>query len=721
LPRAFITSMGIVSPLGIGVPATVAALHQGRCAIHPLTLFESPDTGPLPVGEVPGLRLAGDLPRTHQLALHAAREALAGDTRPLDAIVMGVTTGGMLTTEAQLKQGRRLPMASPYHAAGSVADVLAQEFGCRGPVLTVTTACSSGAAAFKLALDLIRRGEAQQVLAGGADSLCRLTYYGFNSLQIVDPQGARPLDRNRRGMSVAEGAALLVLHAAEAAPSGALAELRGGGLSCDAHHPAAPHPDGLGARSAMSDALQDAGMGPADITYINLHGTGTRENDLSEARAVRHLFQPPLPPLSSIKGSCGHSLAASGAIEAVVAVLAIQEGLLPANVGFREMDEAIGLVPVREPTRRRVDTVLSNAFGFGGNNAALVFSRPRAAAPVEALPVARSLGVRRFACLTGAGDTAQTLARLARGEACRGQLPEAALTADMPAHAVRRTKRLARMTLGLAHRVLGVVEAAPAVHGIYYGTGWGALSETHDFLDKLYASKELFTSPIDFVGSVHNAPAGQIAIRHQVRGPNLTLSGGDASFEQALSAAWADGGNAPGPLLVGAADELHPLFSALFDPSVTLDEGPSDGGGLLLLEPGNSQGLQLRCSFLRKNPGDRGILEALLDALGGPAQLDRRFGAILAGIPAALRARGEAQLEDLLAMSRFAGPVVDYRRLLGEYASASAVAAVVALAWVEAGALPPALCRDAAPPLNGRGILVLGLGADLAAMEARMA
>jgi 3-oxoacyl-(acyl-carrier-protein) synthase len=162
-------------------------------------------------------------------------------------------------------------------------------------VLTVSTACSSGAVGIKLALEILRRGAARSVLVGGADSLCRLTYYGFNSLQIVDRSGPHPMDRDRHGMSVAEGAAMLLLTAADQAPPHAVAEVVGGGLSCDAYHPAAPHPEGRGAREAMLAALEDAGLSPDAVDYINLHGTGTVENDLGGSRGAEIRFYQPFP------------------------------------------------------------------------------------------------------------------------------------------------------------------------------------------------------------------------------------------------------------------------------------------------------------------------------------------------------------------------------------------------------------------------------------------
>jgi 3-oxoacyl-[acyl-carrier-protein] synthase-1/3-oxoacyl-[acyl-carrier-protein] synthase II len=709
--------MGLITSLGQSVAANVRALQAGRSGLKALSLFDCPFEEPLPVGEVTDFAVEGPLPRTHHLALAAAREAMASAAGPPDAVVMGTTTGGMLSTEAHLKRGHRTPPASPYHAACSVSDEIARLVGCRGPVLTVSTACSSGAVAIKLAHALLRSGQARRVLAGGADSLCRLTYYGFNSLQIVDPLGARPLDRDRRGMTVAEGAALLLLEAAVTPPQRAMAQVLGGGMTCDAHHPAAPHPEGRGAAGAMQAALRDAGLRPEEVDYVNLHGTGTVENDLAEARALLSLFGDRQPPVSSIKGSVGHSLAASGAIEAVVSALALRGGFLPGNVGFATPDPAIGIAPLTATCSRKAASVLSNSFGFGGNNAALVIAGADRPVAPETAPPPAVFRVLHFASLCGAGDTAAMMAQLKMGQSCKGLLDRAVLIGDIPPRSVRRMKRLARMAVGLASRALAAGTETPAVHGVFMGTGWGALSETHDFLDKLYASNEFFTSPIDFVGSVHNAPAGQIAIREKIEGPNVTMTGGDASFEQALLAATLLDGDRR-PVLVGGADEHHPVFSALFDPSTPMDDIPSDGGGMVLLQADDLPGLTLASRFIGVNDGSEKILRALVEALGGSAGIPRRFGAILAGLPAARRHEAQAQLARFIEWTGFEGPVVDYRRYTGEFAAASAVAAVMALALVQAGQVPGALSNGADTPLASRSILMLGLGDQITAVEA---
>ncbi|MBW1898315.1 MAG: 3-oxoacyl-ACP synthase, partial [Deltaproteobacteria bacterium] len=209
--RGYIAGMGIVTPLGEGVVATENALRKGVGSIRPLTLFRVYGDTALPAGEVSGIPRTGPAPRTHLLARKAADQAMDNCRKPPDAVVMGITTGGMLETEGLLKQGLKNPELFRLHSPGTVCEDIAARFKCKGPVLTVSTACSSGAVAIIIALKMIRAGVATRVLAGGADSLCRLTYCGFNSLQLIDSLGARPFDQKRNCMSVGEGAAMLFI------------------------------------------------------------------------------------------------------------------------------------------------------------------------------------------------------------------------------------------------------------------------------------------------------------------------------------------------------------------------------------------------------------------------------------------------------------------------------------------------------------------------------
>ena len=715
--------MGIISPFGQGICGTIESIRTAAREIKPLHLFPTTET-PLPVGEISSFSSTEDIPRTHALAYTAAEEAMTNGGDPPDAVVIGITTGGMPVTEELLKQGVVDPERYRNHSTGSIAENIAHRVGCEGPVLTVSTACSSGSVALKIALEMLRSGRVKRVLAGGIDALCRLTYYGFHSLQLVDATGAHPFDKGRRGMSVGEGAAMLLLSAAEIPPDNVIAELIGAGLSCDAYHPASPHPEGIGALHAMKEALSDACISPADIDYVHLHGTGTIDNDLAEARAVHALFgNHPLPPLSSIKGSVGHSLAAAGAIGAVISALSITQGIIPANTGFREPDPGLCLIPVSEPLEAKIDTVLVNAFGFGGNNAALVIGRPGGQENFKTSVCAakpRAFAVLGSSCFTGAGDAGRTMECISHGEGAGGIVPSAEILRFLSQKYVRRMKRLCRMGLSLAVSACGDTTMTKPPASVFFGTGWGGLSETNDFLTKLFASNERFTSPTDFVGSVHNAAAGHVAIHFKATGPNVTMTGGDCSFEQALYSASLLSREGDNHLLVIGADEYHEKLSPLFDASVARAGDPADGGAALCLMPATQTSpLQIYPSFLSYAGNNGKCITELINALGGRERIKEEFGAVLAGIPAAQRDKGEGQLNEFLSLTEYPHPVIDYRRFVGEFASASAVAAVLAVSFVKAGVIPGNICHQSAVPLRGRGVLVMGLGNFITAVEIR--
>jgi len=712
----YISGAGIISGLGSGLEATEAALRANRTAIGPLTLFDLLQGEPLPVGQISGLGAEPFRPRTHQLAHIAASQAMAGSSGPPDAVIVGTTTGGIGVTEELLRHKVSDKALYRYHGLQSVAEGLAQDFGCIGPALAVSTACSSGAVALALALAWLRSGRVNTVLAGGVDALSRLTYFGFYSLQLVDRSGCKPFDINRQGLAVGEGAGMLLLTTIR--PERPFAQLLGAGLSCDAYHAAAPHPEGQGAFAAMQRALADAGLQPEDIDYINLHGTGTPDNDLAESKAVRRIFAHP-PPLSSIKGACGHCLAGAGGVEAVVSMLVVSRGFLPANTGLQTGDPLLGLAPLSQPLERPVRTVLSNSFGFGGNNGALVIG---AADNCTYPATPRSAGVfavHGYGCLSGAGNTAATMARIACGAAVAGMADIGRISENLPPQLVRRLKRLPRLTLALAdaaHRDAGGSEVRPG--SVFMGTGWGALTETYDFLDRLASSQEQFPSPTDFVGSVHNAPAGQAAIMFAATGPNLTVSGGDYSFEQALLAADLLYDDPHRPALLLAADEGHTILSPLLDASITPGAPAADGGGAFSVSR-HSAGAKLCLSlpFFASCQSPDGI-QALCAALGPGLDRLQRYSLVLIGIPAAMTAQGEEQWQRLQEHMQIAAPVVRYRRFTGEFASASALATVFAASFLENRNIPGAFIGGADIPLTeSASILILGLGRFLTAME----
>jgi 3-oxoacyl-[acyl-carrier-protein] synthase II len=396
-----ITGLGALSALGRDTAELTAGLRAGRDGIGPLTLFAHqgrcataaeathvPD-GPCDLPRATVRRLS----RPDRLAIAAASQAvaqagLAAGERAAAAVLVGATTGGMLETEEAYRRwragGTRRLRASRVlgTSLASSGVAIAQALGLFGPQETMATACSSSALAIARAGDLVRRGVVPAAVAVGTDALCRLTFAGFDALQALDPERCRPFDRHRRGLTLGEGAAALVLEDAEharARGAGIHALLLGWGTATDAHHPTAPRPDGHSAKAALHAALGMAGLPAEAVDYVNAHGTGTPQNDVVEMGVLRAVLGGRLAriPVSSSKSQLGHTLGAAGALEAVVSVLALRHGILPPTIGLREPDEAWADVDlVTEPGRRApLGTAISSSYGFGGHNVTLVLGR----------------------------------------------------------------------------------------------------------------------------------------------------------------------------------------------------------------------------------------------------------------------------------------------------------------------------------------------------------
>ena len=400
--RVVVTGMGAITAAGPDVAALRVALHGEHTCIGDVTLFETDGLRTHIAGEVRTMRASRLLPRvararasrSDRFALLATEEALAHGGLELPfadpariGVAIGSSTGGMLETEsyyrARLAQERPRGLRKRLAAATVAAptDLVAAALGTRGPRLSPSTACSSGAIALAMAASWIRAGRVDVAIAGGSDALARMTYTGFHALQALSSEPCRPFDRERRGLSLGEGAGIVILESeAHARARGAriLAELAGAGLSCDASHPTAPHGEARGAVLALEAALRDAGASPSDIDYVNAHGTGTVQNDASETFALRRVLGAAAEgvAVSSTKALIGHLLGAAGAVEAIVTVLAIEDGWAPPTLHLRHADPACDLDYVPNVGRRlAIAGALSNSYGFGGNNCSLVLRR----------------------------------------------------------------------------------------------------------------------------------------------------------------------------------------------------------------------------------------------------------------------------------------------------------------------------------------------------------
>jgi 3-oxoacyl-[acyl-carrier-protein] synthase I len=384
-----ISAYTATTALGAGCATTLDALRSQRSGLAPVRFMDLPL--PTWTGEVDGVD-AITLPaplaefdcRNNRLAwlglqqdgfldaVAAARERW-GERRV--GVFLGTSTSGLLQTELAYRTrepGGALPadfLYGPTQNTYSLSAFAAQALQLLGPSWVVSTACSSSAKVFGNAARLIAAGLIDAAVVGGVDSLCLTTLYGFNSLELLAPDICRPWDARRNGLSIGEAAAFALVERESHAPQG---WLLGVGESNDGHHMSTPHPEGAGAIAAMRGALADAGLQPDAIDYINLHGTATPSNDAAEDRAVGEVFGR-ATPCSSTKGATGHTLGAAGGVEAVIALLALRHGLMPAGLNLQQRDEALHtgyLVGNREAPLHHV---LSNSFGFGGSNASLVF------------------------------------------------------------------------------------------------------------------------------------------------------------------------------------------------------------------------------------------------------------------------------------------------------------------------------------------------------------
>jgi 3-oxoacyl-[acyl-carrier-protein] synthase II len=386
-----VTGLGAVSGLGWGVAALWDGLRAGRSAIAGFDVFDHARHRTHVAAQVPpGPRIEGALTRADGFAIAAAVEAaaqagLGASDLKAAGVFFGSSTGGVLESEgflADLLAGRRrldLHRVAAQEMNGP-GDAVARRLGTGGPLETTSSACTSGSQALVVAADALRRGEIGLAIAGGADSLCQLTYAGFNSLRAVDERPSRPFRADRRGLSLGEGAAVLLLetlahaHARGARP---LAVLAGAAATCDAHHMSAPAPGGEGAVRAIRLALAAARMPATAIDFVNAHGTGTELNDAAEAAAVVAVFgeRARSLPLTSTKAIVGHLLGASGALEAVATVLSLRHELVHATPGEGEADPALGIDLVRAPRPLPgARAALSINLAFGGTNTALVFT-----------------------------------------------------------------------------------------------------------------------------------------------------------------------------------------------------------------------------------------------------------------------------------------------------------------------------------------------------------
>ncbi len=562
-----ITGEGIISAIGCTKGEVLHSLREKRTGIGTMRHLKSVHTE-LPVGEVRrsngelkevlGLPVEKDVSRTALLAIHAIREAL-GDARLDQArqddkrivLITGTTVGGMDLTELHFNTDSTAELAEfmRQHDCGSCNEVVRRYFKDFFTTATsISTACSSAANALIVGAEMLKAGEADIVVAGGTEALSLFHLNGFNALMILDHELCRPFDADRAGLNLGEGAAYMVLERADAARERGAdihALLSGYGNACDAFHQTASSANGEGAYRAMQEALDMAGLKPADIQYINAHGTGTPNNDQSESAALKRVFgENTLPPVSSTKSFTGHTTSASGSIEAVICLLAMTHGLIPANLGF-QTPMPDGIRPSLGEEGVTLRHTLCNSFGFGGNDSALIFSEKELIVKEE-----------------GTNHTGLKIKIIGQSEITKEE-ELAEIRQYVKPLEVRRMGRLMKASLltslkALEEAGIGVPDA------IVTGTAYGCIDNSEHILRDMTTGGENTVSPTLFMQSTHNTLSSNIAIRLGCKGYNITYSQGDDSLKWALADAHRllRSGRCRN-VLVGCHDETTPLFREL--------------------------------------------------------------------------------------------------------------------------------------------------------------
>lgn len=557
-----ITGEGIVSAIGNDKASVLQSLIEGRTGIGVMQHLWS-SHHELPVGEVKlsndemkamlGIPAEKEVSRTTMMGILAVRQAV--DEAALSrgeriVLINGTTVAGMDVTERLFSTYADSDAhldSLKHHDCGSCTEDIAAAFDLFTDSTTISTACSSAANAIILGARLLEAGMADVVVAGGAEALSRFHLNGFNSLMILDKEQCRPFDDTRAGLNLGEGAAFVVMESSEHAAKRKAdihAYLTGYGNACDAFHQTASSENGEGAYLAMTEALQMAQLRSSDIDYVNAHGTGTPNNDLSESAALKRVFGDDMPPVSSTKSFTGHTTSASGSIETVICLLAMRHRFLPANIGWKNK-MADGIVPTLGEQGRELTHVVCNSFGFGGNDSSLILSAkvPTAHKAPKALTAPKVLSRIEFTDEAELSEIKQYVKPL---EARRmGKIMKSSYLSSMKA-----------------------LEAAgiEKPDAVITATRWGCLANSENLLLQLEEEGEVMLKPTWFMQSTHNTISSDIAIRLGCHGYNVTYSHGERSLEWALRDAelLIKSGRAK-TVLVGLHDESTSTFRALME------------------------------------------------------------------------------------------------------------------------------------------------------------
>lgn len=724
-----VTGMGIVTGLGCGKEATLDALLHGTSGVGTVKYLDTSHTD-IPVSEVQmseeemrnrlGISSSEVVTRTPLLAMLAMREALqqagvcADGTRKI-VLINGTTVGGMEKSEQfynRFFDGENAPYIEA-HDCGAGTDKMAAYFGKFSLATTISTACSSAANAIILGAEMLETGEADVAVVGGTECLSKFHLNGFNTLMILDRKRCRPFDDTREGLNLGEGAAFLVLEREREAVernAGICCRLEGYANACDAFHQTATSPDGEGAFLAMTRALKASGLQISDIDYVNAHGTGTGNNDSSEAAALLRVFGEKYPPVSSTKAYTGHCTSAAGSVEAVISVLAMQNGFIPANLGFETPMKDVNFVPQKNlETGCRLNHVMTNSFGFGGNDSSLIFGRYVSCNGSDAKVTERK---RVFVSRASQISVQQPLSETWYENPKTGfSQYTRAIDPDYkpfinPMTARRMGKVLKRALTTSLSALNGLT--GENLDAVIMGTGLGCIENTEKFLSAMVNDGEQFLTPTYFMQSTHNTIASQVALNLKCHGYNCTYSHRGISFESALQDAFLQFRigkirNA----LVGAHDEMtESYFKLLQVVDMWKDNFAGETAVEFLLE--NRKNEDALCEILDTELFFGLSADEFRDRITGVLQ---KSGLQTCDIDAVFVGDGEHCTDDGLCrhlQEMFQSPFVKYKRLFGEGFTMHGLGIYAAAHCLKRGSVPQFMtegnrqCKD-----NIKYVLVL--------------
>lgn len=565
-----VTGLGIICSIGNDADSVLDSLRKKESGVGSMNYLHSKHSY-LPVGEVQlsndqmkdilGIEDETPMSRTTLMGAIAIRQALnhAGiSVEELNgkrvALISGTTVGGMDLTEnyyEQMKTDDSLLYLPKSNECGKSTEEMAEIVGLvNAQTCTISTACSSALNSIILGSEMLKRNEVDVVIAGGSEALSRFHLNGFNTLMILDKEQCRPFDDTRAGLNLGEGAAFVVL---EKNSDKSLAFVAGYGNRCDAFHQTASSDNGEGAYLAMKDALEMAHLKPEDIQYVNAHGTGTPNNDITESQALIRIFGEDMPEISSTKAFTGHTTSASGSIEAVICILAMQNNFTPANLGWKNKIEG-GIVPTLGNDNIVLENVICNSFGFGGNDSSMVISK--------SAPVSVEENTPEYSYKIVAEEVVTDVEVLK-------ELKE--FVSPMESRRMGKLMKAAHLTSLRALKKAGI-ECPDA---IITATSRGMLEISLQFLDDITAFGEELLKPTLFMQSTHNTLSSAIAIRTKCHGYNTTYSHGDESFEWAMrDAVRLIQTGKVNSVLVGSFDESTTSFSMIAERSG--EEKPQD-------------------------------------------------------------------------------------------------------------------------------------------------